>query len=72
MLSLRECARGAELEDPDARDEGDHRNDRDDLIDQIFLAGRLDCNSGGGGSHASCLSETRCDDRRALEHLLTI
>ena len=37
---LSQAAVGAVLEDPDARNERDHRNYRDDLVDQVLLANR--------------------------------
>jgi hypothetical protein len=45
------CALDAELEDPDAGDQRDHRYNRDDLIDQVLLARWPYRNCRGGGSH---------------------
>ena len=50
----------ARLEDPDARQQRYHRNDSDDLVDQILLAVRLEGNC-NGGVHADCLFATRGD-----------
>ena len=65
----------SDLEDPDADQERDHGNDRDDLIDEVLFAlpPYRYCR---GGVHACCLSvDLRAKPTfatRAREHLSTI